>query len=183
MSYFSVDITDLYGSTKLISLTFDSITVSNNSASYNKPSSRYGSLFDFKGFSKPVVVSFTNSEFRDNKIVSGIIQTSESYHLDLYLLNSFFRHNLASSTASVLSAQIMQQNANKLQIANNIFKDNSCSQQGGLISLVDTWHNLTLLSNSYMNNSAQEGGVGYVLSSVLEFYEYNGTYFSKPLII
>ena len=180
-NFFNIDRSNIYDSPELTNMIFNNITVLNNSGNYQNTDSRFASLFDIKTLLKPIEVSFLNSRFINNKIISGVIQISESFKVDLDLINCTFEGNFASITAAALSAQTMQDNLNNLQISNNIFKDNYSPGQGGVMSFINTQHNITSTNNTYINNSAQEGGVGYTFGSRLAYSELNSIYSSKNL--
>ena len=179
--FFNIDRSSIYDSPELTNMTFNNITVLNNTSLYQNPNTRFAALFDIRTPFEPVEVSFLNSRFTNNKVASGIIQISESLKLDLNLINCTFEDNFASSTAAVLSAQSMQLSLNQMHIINSVFKNNYCPGQGGVFYFFNTHHNITALNNIYINNTAWKGGVGYAYSANLAYHEYNGTYISKSL--
>ena len=149
-AFYDIDRTATYDPAALTTMTFTGLTVINNALNIMDVNSQFVSLFDMKSFLKPMAVSFKDSFFQGNLMIAGVISISESPRVDLNLMNNRFDNNFAQRTATALSARAIQGSLNSLVITNNIFTNNLCAGQGGVISLIETSHNVTLLNNMSM---------------------------------
>ena len=176
---FFVDAITAYQSNDITKIVIDNITVTGNIHNYSNYRSYSESLLYFQSMFRTVELTFSNSLFANNKVTGGIIGLAESLQINLTLVNNTFDNNYGSSTGAVLSSQSMQNSLNQMHITHNVFTNNFCSGQGGIFYMFNTHCNITLLNNIYTNNTAQNGGVGYVYGAKLAYYEHNGTYNSN----
>ena len=160
-----------------VSMTFSNITVANNNLDIQDNTAAQANLFSFQGAGKqPTIISFVDSYFKDNKVTSSIIKISETSNISLNLTNNTFYNNFGSYGSAIVSITNMILYLNQLWVINNLFEDNHSLKKGAIFSIVLAIQNLTLLNNIYINNSAQQGGVGYTSNSNVMYYEDNGTY-------
>ena len=87
-----------------------------------------------------------------------------------------FLNNFGSYGSAILSILSLATNMHQLWVKGNVFQDNRSLQKGGVFSIIMSSPNVTLLNNVYINNSAQQGGVGYTILGNVMYYEDNGTY-------
>lgn len=183
LGFFNIDRTAVYESASVTNMIFNNLTVVNNTANYTDTNTRYASLFDMKSLLKSMSIDFYNCFFQSNLVVDGIIGLSESLQINLTLVNNTFDDNFSSGTAAILSSQTIEYSMNQFAIINNVFTNNLCAGQGAVFTLIDSQNNMTLLNNIYINNSADQGGVGYVSDATLALSEVNGTYIGNKEFI
>ena len=158
-------------------LTFNNITVANNTISIQDDNADRANLFSLQG-TKTTVISFVNSLFRDNKVTTSTINIYNTKKVKLLLTSNTFRNNFASYSSTIVSIRGLIV-CEEFLITNNLFQDNHSSQKGGVFSIISACETLQLKSNIYINNSAQKGGVGYFNLALIDLYEVNGTYIGK----
>ena len=167
----------LVGIGENVSLTFSNITVVNNTINIQDNTVDLANLFSFQNtIHQPTLISFVDSCFKDNKVTMSMIKFSEAYSFDLNLTNNTFCNNFGSYGSAVLSIINLPFFLSQLWAISNVFQDNHSSQKGGVFSVNIALETITLLNNIYVNNSAQQGGVGYTGIGDVKFYENNGTY-------
>ena len=178
MIYQSIDINLLnYERDFNASIIFSNITVENNIVDIQDDTAAQANLFSFQGSgTKITIITFVDSHFKDNKVTSSIIKISETFKISLNLTNNIFRNNFGSYGSAIVSIANIPVFLNQLWATNNVFQDNYSLKKGAIFSIVLAIQNLTLLNNIYINNSAQQGGVGYTSMSSVVYYEDNGTY-------
>ena len=160
-----------------VSLTFNNITVTNNTVNIQDDTADQANLFSFHDDSSQTnLISFVDSHFEDNILTMSTIKILESYKMSLNLTNNAFRNNFGLYGSAVLSIIDLPLKMNELWAVNNVFQDNHSAQRGGVFSIIIGFQNVTLLNNIYINNSALQGGVGYTSISSVMYYEDNGTY-------
>ena len=158
-------------------LTFSNITVVNNTLSIQDNTADIASLFSFRDNSQQVnLVSFIDSHFEDNQSIMSTMRISESVNININLTNNTFRNNFGLYGSAVLSILNKISKLNQLWATNNVFQNSQSIQKGGVFSITMGVQNVTLLNNIYINNSAQQGGVGYTSLANVMYYENNGTY-------
>ena len=177
MIYHSFNLNLIYLQDFNVSITFSNITVENNIVDIQDDIAAQANLFSFQGSgTRPTIISFVDSYFKDNKVASSIIKISETLEISLNLTNNTFRNNFGSYGSAIVSIANIPIYLNQLWATNNVFQDNHSLKKGAIFSIVLAIQNLTLLNNIYINNSAQQGGVGYTSMSSVVYYEDNGTY-------
>ena len=159
-----------------VSMTFINITVVNNTINIQDDTVDQANLFSFQTAEpRPNTISFVDSHFENNNVTTSIIR-AKAFNVNLNLTNNTFRNNFGSSGSAVLSIINLRDYRSQLWIISNVFQDNHSPQKGGVFSILIALQNLTLLNNIYINNSAQQGGVGYTGIGDVMFYEDNNTY-------
>ena len=158
-------------------LTFSNITVANNTINIQDGAVDRANLFSFQNdaLNYFIIVDFIDSHFKDNKVTTSTIIISKANQINLQLKNNTFRNNVGSYGSAILSI-INLYDTVQLWVGDNKFQDNLSLQKGGVFSIIASSPNITLLNNVYINNSAQQGGVGYTILENVGYYEDNGTY-------
>ena len=160
-----------------VSLTFSNITVANNTINIQDNTSDRANLFSFQYPAyRKTIVSFADSYFKDNKVTMSMIKIYESFGVNLKLTNNTFSNNFGLYGSAIVSIINISFYRSWIRARSNLFQDNYSAQKGGVFFINIALENITLLNNIYINNSAQQGGVGYTGIGNVLYYEDNGTY-------
>jgi len=161
-------------------ITFDNISIVNNTAVLYDPHTSQFSLFIIYSPIKPANVLFSNSYFFNNSNLNGLINSFENNLTNIQFINNTFDNNYALQSGAIFSSRNMRQQTSALDIINNTFTNNRCGQNGGVYSFILTDYTLISENNTYINNTAAlAGGVGYALRASFAFMEQNSVYLNS----